>query len=176
MYNTSSFSTRWICFYIQEINILTRTPRSMTKEPPGRRRLCRNPENGPGSTTPLLVQCFNKGRQELLLAGNDIFQDDMLVAVRDIKGFLGQKISVQTAAEKFRRGVYDISHHHEHHIQILLFHDLRQILFHLFADAVQLPAIHGSNLADAEGATFIIKDLEVLITYFFRGLALQPTG
>ena len=31
MYNTSSFSTRWICFYIQEINILTRTPRSMTK-------------------------------------------------------------------------------------------------------------------------------------------------
>ena len=89
MYNTSSFSTRWICFYIQEINILTRNPLSMTKEPPGRRRLCRNPENGPGSTPPLLVQCFNKGRQELLLAGNDIFQDDMLVAVRDVKGFLG---------------------------------------------------------------------------------------
>ena len=111
MYNTSSFSMRRICFYIQKINILTRNPRSMTKEPPGRRRLCRNPENGLGSTTPLLVQCFNKGRQELLLAGNDIFQDDMLVAVRDIKGFLGQKISVQTAAEKFRRGVYDMSHH-----------------------------------------------------------------
>ena len=31
MYNTSSFSTRWIYFYIQEMNILTRTPRSMTK-------------------------------------------------------------------------------------------------------------------------------------------------
>ena len=116
MYITSSFSTRWICFYIQEISILTRNPRSMTKEPLGRRRLCRNPKNGSGSTTPLLVQCFDKGRQELLLAGNDIFQDDMLVAVRDVKGFLGQKISVQTAAEKFRRGFYDISHHHEHHI------------------------------------------------------------
>lgn len=34
MYNTSSFSTRWICFYIQEINILTRTPPQYDKRAP----------------------------------------------------------------------------------------------------------------------------------------------
>lgn len=48
MYNTSSFSTRWICFYIQEINILTRNPPQYDKRTPWSPEALQKSEEWPG--------------------------------------------------------------------------------------------------------------------------------